>query len=479
MADAWKEFARKQVAEAKRYAATNGKPSSSAADNGGGGKAKPSPGAQSNGNGEKAKDPPKAPPCYYDGARKMFWTMNHRGEWMELNESGIRRHLKEKGFSSTVPEYGTISPLDRALHRFQHEHDVHFSCALAGYPIGVHEICASRVLVNRQRNTITPAPGKWNLLACFLEQLLGKQAIYFKGWIKSAMDALRAGPPFRRGQAFIVAGPSHCGKSLLQDIITEILGGRVGKPFDYLMGESTFNQDLLEAEHLEIGDESPPSDLKTRRYFGAKLKNFIANHVQRLHPKGGKAIPVTPFWRITISLNDEPENLMILPPLDESLRDKIILLRASKVEFPWDDEDPEGSHRFRKAISQELPHFLHYLRSWKIPEKLKDKRFGIRAAQNPELIHALDSLNPEFKLLELLDESGIWEYGADAWTGTAAQLERQLRNADRTGEVARLFSFNSACGTYLARLRTKFPERFQESRNHGQNRKWTIQKRKE
>jgi hypothetical protein len=35
-----------------------------------------------------------------------------------------------------------------------------------------------------------------------------------------------------------------------------------------------------------------------------------------------------PFWRLSITLNDEPENLLILPPLDESLGDKIMLLRA-------------------------------------------------------------------------------------------------------------------------------------------------------
>jgi hypothetical protein len=49
-----------------------------------------------------------------------------------------------------------------------------------------------------------------------------------------------------------------------------------------------------------------------------------------MHAKHREALTLDPIWRMTISLNEEPESLQVLPPLDESLEDKIIILRATK-----------------------------------------------------------------------------------------------------------------------------------------------------
>ena len=41
-----------------------------------------------------------------------------------------------------------------------------------------------------------------------------------------------------------------------------------------------------------------------------------------------------PFWRMSISCNEEPENLMILTPMDDSLADKMIILKAYRNPMP-------------------------------------------------------------------------------------------------------------------------------------------------
>ena len=106
-----------------------------------------------------------------------------------------------------------------------------------------------------------------------------------------------------------------------------MLGGRAAKPTEYMSGRTPFNADLFAAEHLMIEDEYGSTDLRTRREFGARIKDITVNDVQSCHAKNRwQAISLRPFWRLSISLNDEPENLMVLPPVDESLSDKLMLL---------------------------------------------------------------------------------------------------------------------------------------------------------
>lgn len=59
-----------------------------------------------------------------------------------------------------------------------------------------------------------------------------------------------------------------------------------------------------------------------------------ACETQSCHAKNRQAITLTPLWRLTISLNDEPESLLTLPPLDNSLEDKVILCKGEKHAMP-------------------------------------------------------------------------------------------------------------------------------------------------
>jgi hypothetical protein len=69
-----------------------------------------------------------------------------------------------------------------------------------------------------------------------------------------------------------------------------------------------------------IADEVPFQDLASRRVFGSKIKDIAVNSIQTCHGKFVNAIHLMPCWRLTISLNDEDENLLMLPPLDASGR---------------------------------------------------------------------------------------------------------------------------------------------------------------
>ena len=426
----------------------------------------------------KAQRKKPLPQIFYDSGGCGYYMQNARGGWVRINETSVRRELKFAGYSANVPEGKSFSLLDEALSAIQKTQDIAYAGPLAGYKAGLYTFDGRRVLVTDSPRLIEPAQGDWPKLRALVEGLLKDgehdQTPYFYGWLKIAMEALRAGH-VRPGQVLAFAGPHGCGKSLLQSLITLLLGGRDARPYRYMRAGTEFNAELFGAEHLVIEDEQPSNDLRARRNFGTRIKEMTVNSGASCHGKGRQAISLKPFWRLSISLNDEPENLMVLPPLDESLVDKIILLRASRSKMPMPTNSNEEREAFMAALLGELPAFVGSLLAWEIPAGLASPRFGITHFQHPALVEALSHLAPEMRFLQLV-ETEIFRHGRrEPWEGTAAELEAVLMRAESrcARDVRRLLHFPNACGTYLARLADKTAPRVEKHRS-ADARKWTI-----
>ena len=196
----------------------------------------------------------------------------------------------------------------QAKRDIQLNQDIVYSGSLAGFNSGFHNILNQRVLVTESPWVIVPKVGEWPTLKRFLEGLFQDQVVYFYGWMKHGYAALRSGE-FTSGQAFAMAGPVNCGKSLLENLVTEIMGGRVAKPYHYLTGKSDFNSEHFGAEHLMIEDETAATKFEARRNLGAAIKTITVNVTQMCYGKNKKALTLTPLWRLTLSMNEEPEDL--------------------------------------------------------------------------------------------------------------------------------------------------------------------------
>lgn len=435
--------------------------------------------------GDHSPEPAAVDPVaniYFDPSRGGYQIPNVRGGWVFVKESGVVRELKLRGFSPKSPDPGVASAMEVALNKVQRSQDLSFSGPLAGYPVGFHHINSARVLVTEEAHLIQPVEGDWPFLDQLFRGMLDaegfQQSPYLFGWLKIAYEALQDNK-LRPGQAVVLAGARDVGKSLIQRyVITPILGGREARPYRYMRGGSEFNADLFGAEHLILEDESPSTDLRTRKTFGARIKEFVVNETQSCHPKGRSAITLSPFWRLTISLNDEPEDLLVLPPMDRSLEDKIMLFKATRPRLP-DTHTEADRARLRTRIKAELPAFLHWLTNWQIPVELASGRFGVTHWHHPDLLHSLAVLSPEVRLLELIDtQAKIWTVigpGGQPWEGTAEDLERNL--IDGSGPTQRqcdkLLSFPRACATYLGRLADAYPNRVKQHRTAQHNR-WRI-----
>ena len=411
--------------------------------------------------------------CFYDHARKGFWAKDHHGEWVEFTETQFKRLLRSRGLSSEIWPTPMLNQLEDKLLELQHSQSCHFAGEVAGWLPGLHTICGQRILVTK--GPVIPAPKEkpWPTLKKLIAELLGDEQKHFHAWMQSALLSLKAGSPFRPGQLLAIAGPAGCGKSLLQGLVTELLGGRSAKPYAFLVGDSNFNAHLFRAEHLMIEDEPASIDMRARRHLAAAVKGLCVNTTQQFHRKGKEPIPMEPFWRLTITLNDDQDHLMVLPPMDDSLLDKVILLRARPASFPFDSDQLDARKLYRATLSAELPGYLFWLKRWRMPAELKDQRYGCKAYQNDALLKGLQDLDPEHKLWTLIQALGVVEPG-QAWEGTAAKLELVLREKDRSGDISRILYYNTACGGYLAKLAKRYPANFQQLRHTKGLMRWRI-----
>ena len=443
------------------------------------------------------------PEIYYDsqGGGKCFYMRNSRGNFIALTAADVKRALRKGGFSSECGKNQLVSQIDGVIADVIINADVEYAGPLAGAKAGARMIQNRRVLVTEPPHYIPAVQGGWVTLEKLLRTMLvlavevdpetpagdgpneahvGEQQLHtLYGWLKIAVTTLRAGKR-RPGQVLVIAGPPACGKSLLQNLITRLLGGRSAKPYQYMTGGTQFNSELFAAEHLMIEDEAASDNFHIRRTLGANLKGIVVNESQRCHPKGRQALTLLPFWRVSITLNDGAEDLMVLPVLDESVCDKVILLRAFKGEMPMPTQSPEQWAAFEALLSAELPGFLHFLlNEWQIPRDMGCPRYGVTHYHHAELLQMMSVLSPEAKLMDLIDAGAASLFLSGSWKGRASDLEAKLteRDSDTTYEARKLFRFASACGQYLGRLAKQHPERVSHAGIKDGYVRWTIRPR--
>lgn len=406
---------------------------------------------------------------HYDDRGGSYYRRDDRGNYIKAKDGDARRYLRTLGFSRKSAE-GDPSEMDHVLEFVQRCQNCDYASALAGHKAGLQMIEGRRILVTVGPRLVDPAPGEWNTVRAVIEGLLGdEQAKWFYAWLKIAIHAVR-NSRHRKGQALIVAGPANCGKSLCQAIITALLGGRIAKPFPYLCGRTEFNSEMFGAEHLMIEDEPASSDPRVRKKFGAEIKGLVANTEQRCHAKNREGLTLRPIWRLSITLNDDPASLLVLPQWEEGLKDKLMLFHARSFQMPVDTLADGGQDKLWKSITDELPAFVHFLESFVIREEMRDSRFGVKAFHNSELLELMDAMTDEMKLLEMVDSTHFNAPQAAPWEGRANELEELLRDA--TG-FRQLITSANTCGSLLGAL-AKRKERVEKLPKRQGAQRWRI-----
>jgi hypothetical protein len=335
-----------------------------------------------------------------DASAKYFGPMQSGEDWREMSEKDLRRSLRAEGLQKRANEQEPLSQIEMVLEYIQHYRLVDFAGPLAGYKAGVHYTPDRKPFIVRGGPTlIQPKQGDWSLIREILETRLtdpaGPQLDYFLLWLKRGAEPLYGGYR-RKGPLLILAGPNNSGKSFIQHhIITPVLGGREFDPTDFFKNESGFNKHMMASESLAIHEFAFPLDGTSRLMLSEKFKKIAANDSQTYHPKGRDAMTMHPHFRLSISVNDNPEKLRALPPMNNDLVDKVLLLKLSGAHpMPMPTNTDEEEAAFAAAVRAQLPGFVHYLLSWQPPLEISVGRFGMQVWQHPEIVDALWEQEP-------------------------------------------------------------------------------------
>jgi len=426
----------------------------------------------------------EAVPDYYHPASEKFLVRNNSGRWLPHSAASFKRILASRGVRTKPAQGEPLSEADLEILSIQDDFDVSAYGPLCGRNSGFIDEGGTRLLVTEDMRLIEPVKGKCPTIDSVLlglfdqsesDEVGAAQLHTALGWLQSSARALRAGRR-QQQQALAICGEADCGKSVFQHlIVTPCLAGREADAERAFLRGNDFNANLYKAEHLFLDDCQCSTSIKDRLAFGTILKTHTVGATTKgLHAKGRDEINVSPWWRITITLNDSPEAMMVLPPLNEDIADKVILLRASRFDFPEPMQSSDDKERFAAKLRSEIPAFLHWLlNEYEIPEKYADpRRCNIMSYHHPELKENLESLSPERELLEIIDSVLANDLQNGSVWITAEKLEERIRGLHER-RAALIFTYRGACGKYLHRLSKKAPQRVTKARKANAN-GWNI-----
>lgn len=425
---------------------------------------------------------------WYEESSGDFWLKNEAGEWIALGIAGLTRHLKKRGKRDKAMPHEALSPAEEVIRNVEQNRRVEMAGVFAGWQQGFRVISGRRCLVARELPKITPVKGEWPTLKAFFDGLLvGKEPLHddaegmqeidqrdhFYSWLQHLMQCYQ-GNIIDSGLAFCLAGEPDSGKSRLAMILRWLLGERVAKPYAFMIGRDNFNRDMFEAVLQLVDDETADTNLNARLKFAAEIKKVVANDEvkQRGMHKDGFAVNV--LRRLVVLVNLEANRLMVMPPIDGDIKDKLLMLkgyRRPKPPFeittdtppeeacwpmPMPTRTPAEKAALRDRWRAELPAFLWWLlEEYKMPSHVSGGRFGPRDWQHPQILERLEQFSPHVRLWQLLDSSKVifhkWEIGTDPFNGEPGKESRFVSVEEWKGTAKDLYDVLTGEGSRLTK----------------------------
>ena len=352
--------------------------------------------------------------------------------WVMKNVGTMNRYLAGNfGLSSKCPDGEAISPLGKVLLAVETHKlcDAHLPCVFN--QAKVVELNGRTVLNSSSKTPAEPAPDpqEWGdnfpFIAGYIDKFLcdQEQKDLFLSWLSFMYSHAHDGTP-HNGQNLFLVGPPNKGKTLMSTrVIGKLMGGSQ-EASNFLLSKDIFSGSLFEQGIWTVDDESHAGDRNGAAKFSAVLKRTAANTTFECRSMYQAPCYIEWFGRVILTANDDPESLRMLPMVDLSNADKLMILRCSPepVEFP---ENPV------EIINREIPYFARWLYDYEMPEHAKgDVRFGVRSFCDKTLLEEIHDQSSTSGFLEIIEE---WADGwfdqhpdVDEWVGNATQLLTQI-----------------------------------------------------
>lgn len=450
---------------------------------------------------------------YFDG--RGFWREISRGMWKLFDKESTLSYLRvTRGLSGKPPKGEEVSELDVA---YQYIIDHHFVDGAAPFCFrkgGLLEVDGNPFLNTHSTRVLRPVehavewgnPDHFPFLSRFFGAPSGVQTDetrrLFEGgtvaldtfisWLsyyyKTAYEL-----KIESGHNVFLSGPANRGKTLLNRGILGTLMGGFREARDYLMGTDSFGAELFGVGHWVVDDGTAGGSAAQSRHWTEMIKRMAANNTFRYHEKFRTPQQVEWKGRVVTTLNSDEESARLLPDLQRSVTDKVMLFRVS-------ENSPVGDFpsvaELNIILANELPYFARFLLDWKVPEEVVlrragaiDWRFGgitpwiddsLRAAANQGsrvsgFWEIVDDWRNEF--FAAAAKSTDARVSKTQWTGTAFQLRKAICDMSQSSADALRGIDVGEMGRLLMQLHTtSYPVEFIDDTQGavGGTRKWVL-----
>lgn len=418
---------------------------------------------------------------YYDG--REYWQLDERGRWSGFSGQQIARRMNVQFGLSTESRRGAASEVASAMTSIESckKVDGAFPCLFSEKDV-VEDgnrtyLNISRAKCIRAGDTVRQWGEGFPWLAAYIDGLFDQQQKeVFLSWLAHFYNNARTHTP-RKGHALFVAGPVSAGKTFLSQ---RVVGGLVGGFSDasaYLLGKTDFNEELFYDAIWGVDDAVAGSDPKRHAHYSQMVKKFVANPHQTFHPKFKKAVTFRYQGRLIVTLNLDEESVSMLPSLDHSILDKLIILKAA---------NPGTSFKgAEETVRDELPAFAEFIARWQTPVWLTTRehecnRFGHDAFAHPELLATAADNSSSVGMRELLEKWRVLHFRgvkADTWTGTVTELQSELQDTESLAKLADRVAYSrNHFGQQLKALQRQGTDWISDKRNNSGLRAYTIRR---
>ena len=354
---------------------------------------------------------------WFDG-KTYWWCVD--GEWVGRSKDDSMMHLRNLGVSCKVGSKDTISRAEKVLCVVQESRRVDMAAPLLFEAQEVVELNGERVLNIGRKVAMAEAEGNgvndpenfpwlWDFLNNIFDPIDAggaTQLDFFLAWFQRLWMSARDNN-LAQGQMLAVAGSAGQGKTFLSmRVIGAALGGSVDASA-LLQDRTNFNKQAAETCIWRIDDGAGAGSAVEAARFGDALKGHVANPIATYHPKYRDSVDLPHKGRIVLTCNTDPDSLAIIPPLDNTFSDKILMLRFHAT---WQPHF-RANHEHEAMVANELPFFLAWLKQWVPPAAVLDSgrnRFGVKAYHHPDMVRAAQESSASDALIEVLE---LWREG--------------------------------------------------------------------
>jgi hypothetical protein len=335
------------------------------------------------------------PTIYYESDTGKYYYNEPTANWIKEDVNGVKRLLRSWLYRGAKTQDELISPLDQKLVEIHRDNRVAAALVLGWRAGGLFEQGPNRIINLAGMKRFAPRPGEFRAIKHLLSQLGDSDQLdVFQVWCKKALEGPYQNRP-QPGQVLFLVGGNPFARQLLQFLITQLLGGYSANPIGGLSSQRKLI-DLLSAGHLLIDQtEHSLGERKDRLLYGNTLVQLANKEVYY------QAVGFRPWWRISVSMDDDDSALRSLPDFNAAVLAKSIVCLCESIVF-----DLREKEDLQKAILDCVPAYIYYL---------------IYDYQSHSLVaaHGQGYFNPALRLhcYSISDEGKIFDAFRRLWAG--------------------------------------------------------------